>query len=99
MENFVNIASARGGGGWQKCQLTKCKEKGDKMRKKTSFKSKQIQDLNENLMYLNNDFVSKEAFSKENSQMGLRQFLSSLVRKILSKGGKNSCVRHFFVVF
>ena len=40
-----------------------------------------------NLMYLKNDFVSKEAFSRENSQMGLRQFLSSCVRKILSKGG------------
>ena len=48
-----------------------------------------------NLMYLKNDFVSKESFSRENSQMGLRQYLSSRVRKFLSRGGKNSCVRHF----
>ena len=41
-----------------------------------------------NLMYLKNDFVSKEYFSRENSQMGLRQFLSSRVRKILSRGAK-----------
>jgi len=41
-----------------------------------------------NLMYLKNDFVSKEAFSRENSQMGLRQFLSSRVRKFLSRGAK-----------
>ena len=41
-----------------------------------------------NLMYLKNDFVSKESFSRENSQMGLRQYLSSRVRKFLSRGAK-----------
>ena len=49
-----------------------------------------------NLMYLKNDFVSKESFSRENSQMGLRQYLSSRVRNFLSRGAKFSCVRHFF---
>ena len=41
-----------------------------------------------NLMYLKNDFVSKKAFLRENSQIGLRQFLSSRVQKILSRGAK-----------
>ena len=39
-----------------------------------------------NLMYLKNDFVSKEYFSRENSQMGLQQYLSSRVQKFLSRG-------------
>ena len=98
LENFVSIASARGGV-WQKCQLTKCKEKEDKMRKKKqALKVNKLRIFMKKVMYLKNDFVSKKAFSRENSQMGLRQFLSSRVRKILSRGGKNSCVRHFFEV-
>ena len=39
-----------------------------------------------NLMYLKNDFVSKESCSRENSQMGLQKILLSRVRKILTRG-------------
>ena len=58
------------------------------MRKKQALKVNKIRILMKNLMYLKNDFVSKEAFSRENSQMGLRQFLSSCVRKILLRGAE-----------
>ena len=49
-----------------------------------------------NLMYLKNDFVSKESFSRENSQMVLRQNFIESRSKIFIEGGKNSCGRHFF---
>ena len=49
-----------------------------------------------NLMYLKNDFVSKEYFSRENSQMGLQQYLSSRVRKILTRGAKILAFKQFF---
>ena len=49
-----------------------------------------------NLMYLKNDFVSKESFSRENSQMGLRQYLSSRVRKFLWRGAKILAFHIFF---
>ena len=97
MENFVSIASARGGV-WQKCQLTKCKEKEDKMRKKHALKVNKLRILMKNLMYLKNDFVSKESFSRENSQMGLRQYLSSRVRKFISRGAKILAFDIFFEV-
>ncbi len=51
-----------------------------------------------NLMYFKNDFVSKEAFSRENSQMGLRQFLASRVRNFLLRGAKILAFDIFFVV-
>ena len=51
-----------------------------------------------NLMYLKNDFESKESFSRENSQMGLQQYLSSRVRKLLSKGAKILAINIFFEV-
>ena len=51
-----------------------------------------------NLIYVKNDFVSKEAFYRENSQMGLRQFLSSRVRKFLSRGAKILAFDIFFEV-
>ena len=48
-----------------------------------------------NLMYLKNDFVSKEYFSRENSQMGLQQYLSSRVRKLLLRGAKILAINIF----
>ena len=48
-----------------------------------------------NLMYLKNDFVSKKAFLRENSQIGLRQFLLSHIQKKVIEGGKNSRVDNF----
>ncbi len=44
MKNFVSIASARGGG-LAKMSADKMLRKKDKMRKKTSYKSKQMKDL------------------------------------------------------
>ncbi len=58
------------------------------MRKKLAIKGNELRILMKNLMYLKNDFVSKESFSRENSQMGLRQYLSSRVGKFLSRGAK-----------
>ena len=49
-------------------------------------------------MYSKNDFVSKDSFSRENSQMGLQQYLSSRVRKLLSKGAKILAINIFFEV-
>ena len=56
--------------------------------KKQAIKANRLWILMKNLMYLKNDFASKKAFLRENSHMGLRQFLSSRVRKILSRGAK-----------
>lgn len=47
-----------------------------------------------NLIYVKNDFVSKEA--RENSQMGFGKFLSRGIRNLLSRATKISCVLHFF---
>ena len=41
--------------------------KKDKMRKKQAIKANKLRILMKNLMYLKNDFVSKESFSRENS--------------------------------
>jgi len=49
-----------------------------------------------NLIYVKNDFVSKEAFARENSQMGFGKFLSRGIRNLLSRATKISCLLHFF---
>ena len=67
------------------------------MRKKAK-KANKLRILMKNLMYSKNDFISKESFSKENSQMGLRQYLSSRVRKFLSRGAKILVFDIFFEV-
>ena len=68
------------------------------MTKKQATKVNKLRFLMKSLMYLKNDFVSKEAFSRENSQMWLRQFSSSRVRKILSRGAKILAFNIFFEV-
>ena len=49
-----------------------------------------------NLMYLKKDFVSKESFSRENYQMGLRQNLSSPF-EIFYRGGLKLLRSTFFL--
>ena len=49
-----------------------------------------------NLMYIKHYLVSKEAFTRENSQMGFRKFILSGFRKILSKGAKILAFDIFF---
>ena len=66
------------------------------MRKKQAIKAKKFRILIKNLMCLKNDFVSKESFSQENSQMGLRQYISSRIQKILSRGAKILAFEQFF---
>ena len=41
-----------------------------------------------NLMYLNHYLVSKEAFTRENSQMGFRKFNRAVFEKFYRKGPK-----------
>ena len=49
------------------------------------------------MIHLKEALVSKEAFSRENSQMGGFEILIELVRKNFRGGGdKNSCVQYFF---
>ena len=55
--------------------------KSRKMRKKWR-KVNKFRILMKNLIYSKNDLVSKEAFSRENSQMGFRKFLLCRVRKL-----------------
>ena len=65
----------------------KMQRKSRKMRKKWR-KVNKFRILMKNLIYSKNDLVSKEAFSRKNSQMGLQKFLLSRVRKFLSRGIK-----------
>ena len=58
------------------------------MRKKQAIKANKLRILMKNLMYLKNDFLFKESFSRENSQMGLRKFLSSGVQTFLLRETK-----------
>ena len=65
MENFVSIASARGGGGLAKMSADKMVRKRRQNEKKQALKVNKLGILLKNLMYLKIDFVSKEAFSRE----------------------------------
>ena len=56
------------------------------MRKKQALKVNKLRILMKNLMYLKNDFVSKEAFSRENSQMGFQQFFIESRSKNFNRG-------------
>ena len=68
------------------------------MRKKQALKVNKLWILMKNLMYLKNDFVSKESFSRENPQMGLRQFdpLSSVCTTLRTMNqSRGSCSTPF----
>ena len=73
----------------------KMQRKSRKMRKKWR-KVNKFRILMKNLIYSKNVLVSKEAFSRENSQMGFRTFLLCRVRKLKSRGIKILAIDFFF---
>ena len=66
------------------------------MRKKQATKVNKLRILMKSLMYLKNDFVPKESFSRENFPNGASTIFIESRSKIFIEGGKHYCLRHFF---